>query len=290
MKNILRYYYNLKISKIVKKNDYYVINNDYELYYFIPFWGDIDNLIYLYSNFINRKLYIHQILLNKDNKIITMLNNKNYILIKINVSKKNISSSDIINFPFFIERGTCNWSNLWSEKLDYYEYNINKNKLKYKELYKSFYYYAGMCESSIELLNTINNDINLYVNHRRIKKDISTIDFYNPLNMILDSKVRDICEYFKEHFFYESNPIKKVKNYLNSTYLTNQEAVLFLARIMYPSYYFDIYDELINGSINKGRLLFIISKNEEFEQFLKEIYLYLKKKYNIPEIEWIIKK
>ena len=37
-------------------------------------------------------------------------------------------------------------------------------------------------------------------------------------------------------------------------------------------------------------LLKITSRINEYEQYLYEIYLYLKKIYNIPEVEWLKKR
>jgi len=62
--------------------------------------------------------------------------------------------------------------------------------------------------------------------------------------MIKDIKVRDIAEFFKQQFFYIENPIINVKNYLDYMNITNDEAILFMARLLYPSYYFDIYDAI----------------------------------------------
>ena len=67
------------------------------------------------------------------------------------------------------------------------------------------------------------------------------------------------------------------------------EAILFMARMLYPSYYFDLYDEIINKETKESKLLNIRNKICEYEELLKEIYSYLHLKYNIPEIEWLKK-
>ena len=64
--------------------------------------------------------------------------------------------------------------------------------------------------------------------------------------------------------------------------------VLF-SRILYPSFYFDIYDDIISGKKNEKELNKIINKISEYEYFLYNIYLYLKRFYNIPEVNWIKK-
>ena len=52
---------------------------------------------------------------------------------------------------------------------------------------------------------------------------------------------------------------------------------------------FEIYDEILMNKIDESKILNITNKINEYEQYLKNIYLYLKKFYNIPEVEWIIK-
>lgn len=291
MKNILKYYYNLLPDEIIRKKDEYKIKVNKYTYYFMPYYGNINDLIFIYSNIINNNPYIDEIVLNKNNNILTYIDNINYILLKSRINETNISFYEIINFSYFIEKGVCNWRNLWINKIDYYEYHISQNKMKYKNLYNSFYYYAGLCECAINLLNSVNsNNVNLYISHERIKKDTTNISFYNPLNMTLDSKVRDVCEYFKAQFFYCENPLYKVKEYLSITPLTNDEAIMFFARLLYPSYYFDVYDDILRGDYNKKKLDVIISKNQVYEKFLEDVYFYMINIYNIPEIEWIIKK
>ena len=147
-----------------------------------------------------------------------------------------------------------------------------------------------MTESAIMLVDTVSNKMfDNYVEHNRINKNISTIYFYNPLNMIIDVKVRDIAEYFKEQFFYVENPIINVKNYIDYMKLTNDEAILFISRLLYPSYYFDIYDEIVQDKISDNKISIITNKVNDYEEFLSEVYDYIKLKYKIPEIEWLIK-
>lgn len=211
-------------------------------------------------------------------------------MLKINIDLEPIILQDINKYLIYVKREICNWKDLWIRKMDFYEYHISQYKMKYKKLYQTVNYYLGMCECAISILNIINNkEFDLYINHERIKRNITSYEFYNPLNMILDVKVRDICEYFKEQFFYMKNPFDEVIEYLNNTKLTNEEATLFIVRMLYPSYYFDLYDDIISKNTKESKIDIIVSKNKEYEHFLKEIYSYLKNIYDIPNIEWLIK-
>ena len=65
---------------------------------------------------------------------------------------------------------------------------------------------------------------------------------------------------------------------------------LLLARIMYPSFYCDLYDEIVNGITNESVILDITSRIDDYELYLRDILDYLKKYYNIRDIEWLKKR
>ena len=60
-----------------------------------------------------------------------------------------------------------------------------------------------------------------------------------------------------------------------------------MARLLYPSYYFDMYDEIIQDKLSEDKIDVYIKKNLNYETFLKQVYGYLKNRHNIPEIEWL---
>lgn len=290
MRNALKYYYNIYCQDIIKTNNNYKIIIDNELYYLVKFKGNITTLSSIYDFLIKNNIYCHEIIINKDNSFITDVDNNLYILIKIHSNLNKINYMDIANYNIIVGKEKCRWPQLWINKIDYYEYQMNQFKKKYPYLYKTFSYYSGLTETSIMLANTVKNNIlDIYIEHDRIYKNTSTLDFYNPINMIKDVKVRDITEYFKQQFFYVNNPIISVKNYLDYIKLSTDEAILFMSRLLYPSYYFDMYDEIIQNKIDEKKINSVVDKVNDYEIFLKDIYDYLKTKYNIPEIEWLTK-
>ena len=60
-----------------------------------------------------------------------------------------------------------------------------------------------------------------------------------------------------------------------------------IARVLYPSFYFEIYDEVVNQKINESEVLKITSRINEYEKYLGDIFDYFKKLYPIEEIGWI---
>lgn len=298
MKNALKYYYNLDISTIHQKNKNFYFNLDGFEYLFIKYENleEIEAIYELASNLNIRGIYTHQIVLNNSRKILTKINEDDYILMKIFVTKEKIQINDIIQFNninYVMENTKLkrdNWDKLWSDKVDYLEYQVNQMGKKYPLIRQSFSYYVGLAENAIILVkNTSREKIPLSLSHRRILYSDTTYNLYNPLNVVFDLRIRDVCEYFKSCFFNNQDILNEVRMYLYYNKLDYNESCFFLARMLFPTYYFDIYEKIINNEIDESKLNSIISKVKEYELFLKNIYLFLKNSVNIPDIEWLAK-
>lgn len=293
MKNTISYYYNLIPNDIHQKEDVYTLIINNVKYIFMPYYGNINNLNTIYNYLINLKIYCHEIIYNNRNSIITTHNDKPYILFKIYYDKHDfINLNQIISYNILVETDKqCNWYDLWCKKLDYYEYQLSEFGKKYPLIRDSFSYYNGLCETSISLLNNIKTyKNNMYISHHRIKKNMDWIDFYNPLNLVIDVRIRDASEYFKNQFFEGKNVIEEINYYLYTTKLNYSETMLLFIRLIYPSYYFDTYDDIIQGKTQEKKLNNYIEKNHSFELFLKKVYNIINNHYyKLPEIEWIIK-
>lgn len=290
MKNLINYYYNLLVSDFKKINQRYVFAVEGKNYEFLPFYGDINKFYKLYLTLVNNNKYCHEIVFNKDKNLLTFYDNKPYLLIKKNICiDSRVDINEIINYniPIYEENG-IDWKKLWIEKIDYYEYQMSQLSTKYKVLKKSFDYYIGLSETAISLLNYVNRkDIKFYVCHKRINQNEKLDDFFNPLNIVVDNRTRDVAEYIKINYFNRKITVNDVFSYLDNLHFTYTENLLFLSRLLYPSYYFDIYDQIIQEKLSEEKIDFYIKKNTYYEVFIKKIYIYMKNKYKIPEIEWL---
>lgn len=300
MKNVINYYYNLNPEEIRQVNKMYKfkINNDF--YTLMEIENDIKkiNEIYEISIELNiRGIYTHTIITNLQNSIITYINNNAYVLLKTySKMDEEINLKHVIEFSNIttniVKNDSLkrdNWYQLWINKIDYFEYQINQIGKKYKLIRESFSYYAGILETGISLLvNTKLTNITLSICHNRIRKNDTLFDLYNPFNFIIDSKVRDVAEYFKEQFKY-NDPYESIIKYLEYNNLTDDEIRLFYIRMFYPSFYFDLYEEIISSSKEEKEIKKIIDKAEEYELLLKKLYIYINNKIALPEIEWIKK-
>ena len=189
-----------------------------------------------------------------------------------------------------------NWSKLWEAKVDYFEYQIIHIARKYKMLYKTLDYYIGLAENAISYVKEIEHQANgnifapTTISHKRVNTNYTLFDLYNPINFVVDYKIRDISEYIKMSFFENKNIWKEIK-YIFSTYQFSQYSLkLLYARLLYPSYYFDIYDEIIEKDLDEKIIFNIIEKSEEYEDFLYKMYNFINYYVSIPQIKWITKK
>lgn len=304
MKNNIMYYYNLRIDNITQNNNnyYFTINNDN--YCFTIYTRDIkesDAIYKLNKYMLSSNILVHEIIPNKDNYVVTIINNIPYILYKKYINKnKKLTINELTylsNYTYQVDKILTrnNWNILWSNKIDYFEYQINQMGKKYPILVDTFAYFTGLAENAISyvkyttLETQMETSDNPVISHRKINNTIEPL--YNPLNIILDHKSRDIAEYIKLSFLNKNTNIyQELDSYFSNNYYSEYGLRLLYARIIYPSFYFDMYEQIIQGLRKESDLLNIVTLLDDYELYLKEMYYYLKKYHNIPEIDWITKK
>ena len=184
MKNIISYFYNLEpnnIHQYEKKLKFSVDNNNYV---FLPCYHtekEIKDLQSLSTTLLSKGVYCHQFILNVNSTIITMVNNVPYVLLLVYINDNRLISFDdliwftnIDNLPVVESLKRDNWFSLWTEKIDYFEYQVSQFGKKFPLLRESFSYFVGMAETSICFLKNINTNYNptLSLSHGRIKKII----------------------------------------------------------------------------------------------------------------------
>ena len=304
MKNTINYYYNVNINNLIKTNDYYYFYINKTRYNFVRYnrpIGDVEALYKLNYDMLQNGCIVNQIILNKDSSPITIINNIPFVLLKINHITQN---DNIINDIFYIQNHTYNinfdkillrddWIKLWTEKIDYYEYQISQLGKKYPILYNSLSYFIGIGENAISYLinNQSKSTKRLVVSHRRIDMSENISEFYNPLNFIIDCRSRDIAEYIKNAFFFGNIRFGEINLYFDYINFTKEEYINLFSRLLFPTYYFDIYDEIINNNKNENEIIPILEKTNEYEKFLVAIYEYIKnkKQVSIEPVEWLFK-
>ena len=296
MKNFIEYFYNIKIDKIFHEKNYYFFAYNgytYKLYALTREY-DVNFLLYMNQKMLNNTL-VSEIIINRNNEIISIYNENKFILIKIFVNvNKNISLNEILFLNNYLssKKLNVNWGQLWEKKIDYLEELINENGKKYPLIVNSFNYFVGMTENAISYYNniSINDDINYVISHRSIKIGDTIESLYNPLNIILDYRVRDMAEYIKISFFKNNKLIfKEIQEYLISNNLNLTEIQLLVARLLYPSFYFDMYDDIMIDNQEEKILTFILANLDNYEIYLSNVIELIRQRYNVDEIAWLKK-
>lgn len=300
MKNTIIYFYDMFITTIYQQNkDYYFNyqNNNYILFHYDQSIEEVKDIYDLNVEMINKKIPVHQIILTKYKNIIITHNDKNYILMKIIISNRNINYNDIQKFKYLFNKknltklNKSSWSNLWENKIDFYEYQFTQISNKYPLLKESINYYIGLCENAIAYFNSIErtNIVNQYICHRRIKVDDDLINFYNPLNFVIDYKERDIAEYIKDLIITKKISITNALPLVKTIPLQKENAMLLMSRLLFPSTYFDQYENIVLNDAKEETILNVVN-NKDVIKLISFLYKYYSNNnINIPIINWIIK-
>lgn len=300
MKNALSYYYNLiptTIHQVNKKYRCYIQNQEYLLVQYEDLPERANDFYNLSIYLLNMQVPCHEIILNNDGFVLTYINNQPYILLKIYVLDEKINFKDVIFFSNLLidytqyKNLTCNsWHKMWTQKIDYFEYQMSNLGKNYQIIRDSFNYFVGLAENSISFLLELENYFDSpIICHKRIKFNENKKELYNPLNFIFDTKARDAAEYVKNKFFYDRYNIYDFTNDIKICNFNEKQFHLFFGRLLFPSYYFDVYENIMLGIVEEKSINKILMKTREYVFFLREVWLEINKYCKLPEIEWIIK-
>lgn len=301
MKNNIIYYYNIEVSNLVKNGNYYsfYFNGDrYEFNIYTRDFKEENDILKLNKFMVENNILVHEFIPNKNGNIVSVVDNVPYVLYKVYINKdKKITLDELTFMSQYDVVGVDSlkrneWDTLWGTRIDYLEYQINQMGKKYPILVDSFSYFVGMAENAISYVkNTIietkkeklDKDV---ISHSKVYDSINSI--YDPLNIIIDHKSRDVSEYIKASFFLNNKKIfEELDIYFSKNYYSFYGIRLLFGRVVYPSFYFDLYDNVILGNVKESEVLNITSRTVEYEAYLREIYYYLRKFYNIPMIDWL---
>lgn len=299
MINAILFYYRIECTHFVQKKNQYHFQSNMQNYCLIPtFFSEsyIQSINNVIQELKKRRCRCHEIIPNIKNEFITVIHETPYLLLKLSTTSKDLISLPLISsysiqsrFLYPIEELSRNhWYEMWCEKIDYFEYQWSQFGKKYPLIFESFPYYVGLAENAISLLNQVTfNKYPITLSRRRIHYYDTITDYYNPLNFIFDTRVREVAEYFKSKFYTNPFVIDEIILYLSYTTLTKEEWILFFIRMLFPTYYFDLFEEILLDGKEEHSIQFIINKNKEYEILLKKLYLFIKSKVSIPTISWL---
>ena len=306
MKETIMYYYNIDVD-VLEENDgkyhFKYQNRDYFFVFYNRNLEELDDIITCVFNMKEKGILVNDIIMNINGSFLTSINGFNYILMSVVNPKEEFDIFDIVNIAskLHLNNNTSklyrnNWGTLWMQKIDYFEYQIRELALNKPVVKDSFSYYIGLAENAISYVNNINARFpnvssTVVLAHRRVFYPNYKLNFFNPLSFIFDLEVRDVAEYLKAMFFAidtEYEVLEDLKSYLSIRSLSVYDASMLYARLLYPSYYFDIYEEVMNKERDEEDLVRVIKKVDLYEDFLKKAYLEITKYALIERIDWLI--
>ena len=298
MLDYINYFYNLYPPLLNKENDNYVFFVGNEKYYLTPYrreLSEIKDLVELNKRMISSNSLVHEIIINKFNEPISVISNENYVLLRVYVN--DIKKIDINDIIYMLNENVdlsglksllrTNWVSLWSSKVDYIEYQMGHLIKKYPFLNNTIDYYLGLCENAITYIKNLkmfsDYKIPIGISHKRIIKDATLFDLYNPLNLIIDYKVRNIAEYLKDAFFKDEDVNYILNIVFKNFWFDKLNLSLLVARLLYASYYFDLFEEIIDKELDENIIFPLTKKSSKYEEFIDLII----KNCNLQNLQWL---
>lgn len=296
MNNAILFYFNMNVSfvKKINKNYYFnYINNDYVVYTYERDVREAQELYYLNMEFINTNKIGYDILLTKDNDILFLYEGSYYVLMRIpNIKNRVITYNDVLNFNYHPRErykllDKSNWGLNWANKIDFIEHQFSQMNNKYKIIDSSIDYFLGVFENAVSYYNdNVKFNMDKVLCHKRINSDMDLLDLFNPINFVIDYKERNLGDYLKS---YVINSNYSFDNLDNLIYFNDRDRVILLiCRILFPSYYFDVYEDIVLGNMKEDEIRVFIDKRKNVLFLIN--YLFDKyDNFNIPSLRWIKK-
>ena len=241
MENIIEYYYNIKIDKINKKDNNYILKVKNSTLVLKEIYN-IDNINNIYN--LSNQININTIIPNKENNLFINIDNKLYTLILIKkvsiLTLSNISNLSNINIAPINTLERNNWQLLWENRIDFLEEYISQNINKYPIIRESSDYFIGLSENAISYLVNTKREITKdnYIDRKVLSHITLSNSLYDPFNIIFDHKSRDVAEYIKYSFFINNTNIyTELDEYFKHNYYSKYGIQLLYSRVLYPSFY-----------------------------------------------------
>ncbi len=297
MNNAILFFYGINVSNVKKINSNYYfnyLNSNYGVY---SYNRDLTDSIFLYNlnlELLNRGVFGYEIVLTNNNSVLFSLEDKWYILMKFpSINNRFVTFEDIINFNYEVDSSKykkldkSNWGVLWSNKIDFIEYQFFNMKEKYPLISDNIDYYIGLWENAISYYNdNVFDNKKRFICHKRVSVNMDLYEFLNPLNFIVDYKERDISSYIKSYVINKNFSYSFIDKFLSN--INREGLILIISRILFPSYFFDIYEKIIVDKYDEKELLNVIDRDKNITGLIK--YIFNRYSYfNIPYINWIKK-
>lgn len=258
---------------------------------------NLNNLIVSLANYFeNDVVYIVK---NKYNQYISTTNDDNNICLltyknsEINLEKL-LQMHQIYFNSFNYMVNISEIIILWDQRLEYIQnqclVNLNFDNEAHLLLYEHTMYAIGLALNALQYLADLQIDFQTQqfpstLTHRRLKK-MDKFNLFNPFNLIIDHSSRDLAELYKNDLIDFDNLFKLCQKY----YYSVAEYEYLLARLFYPTFIFDIVEDIATDKQvydHNNEIYQAIQKQNKQIDKIKEFYRSVNNYFNIRPIEWL---
>ena len=139
-------------------------------------------------------------------------------------------------------------------------------------------------------MKKFNNDESVVgIVHNRMYYPCYLIDYNNPLNFVIDYNIRDIAEYIKSYVMSEEYDLNNILILLDKLNINNLMFNLLYSRLLYPTFYFDVFDKIILEDGVDNDVVHVLDRVDEYFDMLRCIFDKFKDKYQMFNILWLNK-
>ncbi len=239
------------------------------------------------------------IIKNRSNNYLSFDGEKHYVLWTCKKGNKSINDLIIMHNYFHnnltLEKIDLNeLFNLWEEKFEFIETRVistlRSDDYDYNMILEGIYFAFGLAENALEYLKDVIIDLGSKINdqtlvHKRLN-NLENNTFFDPFNLLIDSPLRDYAELYKSNEISLEN-IVRILDYYNLDII---ETSVLMARVLYPTRLFDALEKhyIDRMNIKKEILDYRISIDKELIR-IKNLHLYLIKRYGIRPLNWLNK-
>lgn len=235
---------------------------------------------------------------NRNNMFLTPYEDYNVVL--VSVEKFHVSFDDVIFFhrkyiSYLYQEEPINLIDIktrWINKTSYIKEKVlnsfSMSSPYYDKLRKVTLYMLGYADNAIQYLEDLIIDKGekltyLTIAHKRLRR-LTSYDLCNPLNLVYDSPTRDLAELYKFHAISKEELLHSLNHYSFSS----KDITFLLARLLYPTYLFDLLETSYEEKKDIHRYIELIYLNLSSQMSsLASIYKVIKQKYMIRPIHFL---
>lgn len=275
--NLIFFLYGMKVDYVRRKDKSFIFSFDNSFYIFKECLDLEERLVYL-NNFIIYNNTFHTLVKNRYSRYLSSFDNSFYVLMRVKVKTNRL----VLLEDFYrnkkalstVAKNEFNWVRLWKEKIDQVETLINNKHISLYSL-SIINYFINLSELAINYFNTHVSLLIIPITlcHKRINNNIDLYDYYSVTDIVFDHYTRDIAEYIKCDIYSD----KEIDINKYSTLRNSDDKDLLISRILFPSCFFDLFDDYMVNKYEFNDFFVHFSKIDIYERNLFKIIEFLQK-------------